>query len=206
MNEYGFTKEGEVYIGDQAVGNYSAFEEDGTLRFEGEAVVWDDEQVKIGNIGFGASAPSWVDYKGSRALSFDKAQDNKITFDAQFHHTYKEGSDVEFHIHLAYPDNGAGTSRWTLTISWANVGGTFPAESSYSATITSPEETDHHQLAVIVATLPGAGKKISSVALCSLTREGTDVINDTYDEDLYLVQLDFHRPGDTAGSRTRTVK
>ena len=168
---------------------------------------WDDQQVSLGSVGFGSSAPTETAYKGSEVLSFHQSQDNSITFVAQLPHAYKINSDIEFHLHLAYQDANAGNSKWTLTHSWASIGSTFPAETSVSALIASPAETDHHQLADIAATItPAAGQGgISSVLLCSLTREGTDG-TDTYGSGIYLVSLDFHRRGDGFGSRQRAVK
>jgi len=177
-----------------------------TLELDTE--VWDDQQVSLGAVGFGASAPDWVSYKGGKVLGFDKAQNNEITFIAQITHKYKVNEDIEFHIHLAYPDGNSGNTRWTLTYSWANITGQFPTETSVSATIASPAEIDNHQVAEIAATISAAGADqggISSVLICSLTRDGSDAA-DTYDNDVYMVALDFHVPLNTIGSRQEASK
>jgi len=102
---------GNGYFGDFDAGNYSELEDDGTLELHGDATVWEDQQVSIGAVGKGASFPADTLYKGSQVLAFNKAQLNQIYFTAQLSHKYEEGSEIEFHIHLAYPDNGAGSSR-----------------------------------------------------------------------------------------------
>lgn len=185
--------------------NFTEFESDGTVKFNGTATVWDDVQVNIGNVRTGSSTPTWTAYKGSEILAFDKSQDNKIFFTAQLPHEYKEGSDICFHIHLAYPDSGTGDTRWIFTYSWANIGSDFPTESTVTIDIASPEDTDNHHYAEIAPLISGTGKTMSSVLLCSLTREGTHA-NDDYDDDAYLVALDFHVEKDTVGSRTEITK
>ena len=170
-----------------------------------QETVWDDQQVDIGRVRLGASAPTWTAYKGSEVLAFDKAQDNKIFFTAQLSHKYKESSNIEFHIHEVFPDSNAGNVRWIFTYSWASIGSDFPAESTTTIDIASPEDADNHQLDEIDESIDGTGKTISSVLLCSLTREGTHD-NDTYDNSVYLVALDFHIEMNTVGSRTESAK
>jgi len=197
---------GNGYFGDFDAGNYSELEDDGTLELHGDATVWEDQQVSIGAVGKGASFPADTLYKGSQVLAFNKAQLNQIYFTAQLSHKYEEGSEIEFHIHLAYPDNGAGSSRWEFTFSWANINATFPVETTVRRTVGSPTTTDYHQLTSIDASVEGfAGKTISSILLCSLMRRGTH-IDDTYDNDIYLTALDFHIECNTIGSRTEFVK
>lgn len=197
---------GDTRLGDSDT-NYSEFETDGTLHFNGNATVWDDLQVNISSVRLPASgAPVWTAYKGGYVLSFSKSADNKIYFTAQIPHSYKEGSDIEFHLHLAYPNAGTGDIRWNFTYSWANMGSDFPAETTVTTDIASPNDADNHQYAEIAASISGTGKTISSVLLCSLEREGTDAVNDDYDDVVYLVALDFHFEKDTVGSRQEAVK
>lgn len=197
---------GTKRFGDNAGGNYTEIEADGTVVAVGDAVVWGNLSIAMGEVKLpGVSDPSWTAYKGSYVLTFAKAADNIASFSAQMPHGYKQGSDIEFHLHLAYPDNGAGGSRWVFTHSWANMGAAFPGETTVPLTVASPEITDQHQYSEI-ATLSGAGKTISSILLCSIMREGTDAVNDTYDDVSYLVSMDFHYQRDTNGSRLENSK
>ena len=181
---------------------------DGDVTIDGQirqAIAWDDQQVDIGSVGLGSSAPTWVAYKGGKVLSFSATQDNGINFTSQLTHKYAQGEDIEFHIHLAYPDANVGNSKWTLTYSWANIGVAFPTETSVSKVISSALLTDGHQLGELVATIDGTGKNISSALICSLTREGTDG-TDTYASATYLVALDFHVPVNSIGSDQESSK
>jgi hypothetical protein len=171
--------------------------------------VYDDLMVYASGVRLGATDyPSWVDYKGGQVLSFSKTATNKIYFNVQLPHSYKTGTDIEFHIHIAYPSNGSGNSIWYMTYSWANINGTFPAESnSGNVSIASPTTTDAHKIAELIATIDGhtEAKGISSYLICSLSRIGGDG-SDTFDDVIYFLGADFHFQKDTIGSRTATVK
>lgn len=198
-----------IKSGAMADGNFAEFETDGTLKLSGDATAWDDQQIIIGGIKFaGASDPTWTAYKGGRVLAFNKAQDNIVYFTAQLTHKYKIDSNISFHIHTVHAAGGVGNSRWNFTHSWADMMADFPGESTQSETFTSPNDADKHELHEFddIETNSGAGQKVSSVILCSLQREGTDAVNDTYDDDIYLVAMDFHIEMDTIGSRAEAVK
>ncbi len=189
---------------------------DGSNRMSGnirlERPVWDDLQVALTSVKLaGVSDPTWQAYKGGYVLKFAKNADNILYFITQLPHDYKQGANIEFHLHLAYPDSGAGSTVWNFTHSWANLGSDFPAATTVSKVeIVSPEDTDTHQAeatAEIASSISGTGKKFSSVLICSLQREGTDAtVPDDYDNVVYLVALDFHVPRDSIGSATATVK
>jgi len=170
--------------------------------------VWDDQQVNLGSVGKGASAPTDAAYRGCKVLSFSPSQDNKILFTAQLTHRYKIGTDLEFHVHATPPDNNTGDVVWTLTYSWADIGQAFPTEVSTSATQTiAANSADKHlyfDVDTAVSSLV-AEAGVSSILLCSLMREGTDVA-DTYASAIYLTAVDFHIQLDTQGSRQETTK
>lgn len=189
------------------LGSYATFEADGTLVFVGDATVWDDQQINISSVRLpAAGAPTWTAYKGSQVLAFSGSADNTIYFTAQLKHKYKEGSDLEFHIHYIPEDNTAGNVRWVFTHSWANIGAAFPSETTVTTILATPEITDQHTLGEIAAAITGTGKTISSVLLCSLTRTGSHG-DDTYNaKDIYIAAEDFHLEMDTVGSRQEATK
>jgi len=159
----------------------------------------DDFQVQISGAKLvGADTPIWVDYKGSQVLAFKKDAINKIAFTAQLPHAYMLASAVEFHIHITYPATSAGNSVWQMTHSWAAIDGTFPAETTPTATTIAAAAADTHKVRNI-ATMSGTGLGISSQVLCSLARLGTDAA-DTYNDYIYLTGADFHIVKNTIGS------
>lgn len=172
-----------------------------------EPPVWTDLSIAMAQARTPASlAPTWTPYKGSQVPAFSASQVNVLYFSAQLPHSYKEGTDLEFHIHIAYPDAVAGNSVWYFTYSWANVGDPFLAPSdSGQVIIASPGVADQHDLAELITVINGAGKTISSVLLCSIQRTGTHG-DDNYGNVIYLVSGDFHFQMDTLGSRTELLK
>jgi hypothetical protein len=180
-------------------------EADGTAKFNGAGTVWDDAQVTIGMTRFaGASDPTWTAYKGGLVLAFNKAQDNIVYFTLQLSHKYKLNSNIEFHVHTAHPDGNVGDTTWHLTHSIADLNTDFPAESMVNKSIASPADADKHELHQFSTNI-GSGGGLSTLILCSLQREGTDPA-DTYDNDVYVVAIDFHIEMDTVGSRQMAVK
>lgn len=167
--------------------------------------VYEDQQVNLGAVGFGASAPTWTAYKSSEVLAFANNQSNEITFNLQYSHKIKTGTTTEFHIHVVPPDNNSGDVRWQLTVSYANVGSTFGAASTATATQTISANSQDTHLAFQVDSSFASSTNISGIALCSLTRLGSDAA-DTYANDIYLIGLDSHFEVDTMGSRQITTK
>jgi hypothetical protein len=172
--------------------------------------VWDDLRVPITSIRLGGvRPPTETAYRGGLVAAFSSVSDNTIYFDAQLPHTYKQGTDIKVHIHWTLPTAGAGAGaenvKWDLTYSWQNIdGGTWPVESTATVTIDVQNfNADTHEVDGI-ATLSGTGKNISSMLICSLTRD-VSVAND-YGDDAYLVEVDFHYEIDTQGSRQEFIK
>ncbi len=174
--------------------------------FNADGVVWDDQQIDISSVKLPASgAPSWAAYKGGQVLSFSASATNTIYFTAQLPHSYKVGSDLEFHVHLAYADGNAGDSAWTFTHSASAINGTFPTETTVAlVAATSPGATDTHKVHDI-ADIGGTSLGISSMILCSLARVGADS-GDTYGSAVLLVGADFHVQKDELGSYQEYIK
>lgn len=166
---------------------------------------WDDQQVNLGAVGVGSSAPTWTAYKSSKVLAFSKSQDNEITFTLQYSHRIKTGTSTEMHVHTIAPDNNAGDVVWQLTVSYASINGTFGDAETFTKTqsIAADSANVHKVFEIVAEMLENVG--ISGVAFCSLKRLGTDVA-DTYDNDIYLAALDSHFQIDTMGSRQEYIK
>ena len=174
--------------------------------FNGEATVWDDLQIGLSSVRVpAAGAPTWTAYKGGYVLAFDGTSTDIIYFEAEILHSYKEGTDLEFHIHYVPEDNTAGNVRWVFTHSWANEDAAFPGETTETTIVATPEVTDQHTEATI-DDITGTGKTISSVLICSLARTGGHG-DDTYNaKSIYLIHADFHFEMDTVGSREEETK
>lgn len=196
--------DGALYLGGST--NGVKINKGGELTLLGTATVWDDVVVNLSNIKAPASdPPTWRAYKGCELPAFRAGGTNAMYFTAQIPHSWKEGSTIGFHIHVAYPDNGAGNSRWTFTYAWASVGSNFPAAAtSETLNFASPTTADRHALHTFTD-IVGTGQTISSVLLCSISRIGENAA-DTYGSDIYAISADFHVEKDTMGSKTATAK
>jgi len=179
--------------------------EDEYLKRVHEPIYWDDQQVVPSSVRLpAANAPTWAGYKGSQILVFSASATNRIYFSAQLSHAYQEGADIDFHIHIIHGNNLTLNSVWVFGYSWANVGDVFPSQTTVSLTNAAPGVTDKHQY-VDFGSISGAGKKISSILLCELYRDGTDA-GDTFPNNIGLVGLDFHIKKNSIGSLQETVK
>jgi hypothetical protein len=172
--------------------------------------VYDDIRNPVTAIRLaGAQPPTETAYKGGIVYAFPSNANKTLYFNVQLPHKYEEGQDIEFHIHYAIPVAGAGGGaenvKWDLTYSWSNINAAIPAESTASATIDVQSlSADTHYRGQIVGTITGTSKNISSMLICSLTRD-VSVAND-YASSAYLMEVDFHVPMNTIGSRQPGTK
>lgn len=161
--------------------------------------VWDDDKVALSNIKAPASdPPTWTSYQGCEVPSFAAAGTNVLYFTHQLSHRYRFGSEINFHIHVAYPAAGTGNSVWVFTYSWANISGTFPVETTQTVTYASPNTANYHQLIPFTA-IVGTGFTGSSCLLCSISRTGS-AAGDTYGGAIYGISADFHVNYDKLGA------
>ena len=170
---------------------------------------WDDLQVPVTAIRLGGASPAdAVAYKGSIVLSFDDVTDEFIYFIAQLPHSYIEGSDIEFHIHwtpkVSGSAAGAENVKWDMTYSWANIGDSFPGETSATVSKDVQNDSADEHLLTEVVDIDGTSKKISSILLCSLGRDTAVASN--YANEVYVVAIDFHFQTDGKGSRAEDIK
>jgi len=174
-----------------------------------QEVVWDDQQINLNAVRLHPTqTPTWTDYHGSQVLAFSDTTDHTIYFSAQLTHKYKEGEDIEFHIHYAIETDGAGAGAenvaWSFTHAWSDIDAAIPNATTVAVAYDVQNKVDDtHYLGEIAGTITGTSKNISSLLLCSLTR---DVSEDSYGADVYLLAADFHVPLDTMGSRQEGVK
>jgi len=90
-------------IGDIEAGNKTVFENDGTLRFDGDSTVWDD--LKESAIARNLDTTSGrIDYNFAEATvdfadNARYAATEQLTLAMQMSHSYKHGSNMEPHVH-----------------------------------------------------------------------------------------------------------
>lgn len=182
----------------------------GQLKLYGLGVAWDDLRTPINALKLsGVKPPTWTDYKGSQVLAFsDQAvlgNEEHAFFSMQLPHNYKEGTDITVHVHWIPEDDAGGNVYWRLDHSWANIGDTFPAETTIYVAGAAGTTADAH-LMTTFADLTGTGKTISSMILCMIRRTSSNAL-DTYNgKSAYLLEVDAHYQIDSLGSSTATAK
>lgn len=190
--------------------NYSEFELDGTLEFNGTATVFDDLRTPVNAVRVpGSKAPTWTAYNGTQLLGFGyqavEGNEEEIYFTIQLTHAYKEGSDIVPHVHWVPNEDTTDDPevvRWGLEYEWQNIDGTFAGSTTIHAEESMTDRANDH-IKTLFPAIDGTGKTISSMLTCRLFRNSSSV-NDTYDSGTALalfMEIDFHFEKDTVGSR-----
>jgi hypothetical protein len=199
---------GTAKYGNVAGGNYAEFEGDGALKFNGDATVFNDLIIPLESAKTPASnAPTWATFNGNLYAYTFAVNDHVYLQATEVLHGYKEGSNIEFHVHWA--TNGSdGTDRavnWEIEYSWADVNEVFPASATVSAetTITANTTSLTHKY-TSVASISGTGYKLGSILkarLRRITSAGTAPANNPFG-----LMVGIHYELDTIGSRTTSSK
>jgi hypothetical protein len=171
---------------------------------------WEDIRVAVNNVKVPATqSPAWIGYKASLVLAFSdqaiEGNEERVYFTVQFPHAYKEGTNIQPHVHWVGEDNTAGNVVWKLTYSWANMLGVFPAETSIIIAAANSLTTDYHNYAALPE-ISGVSKEISSILLCSLRRNSSNALDTYTGKNAYLLEFDIHFQQDTPGSKQELSK
>lgn len=184
-----------------------------SVGYSGDIAVWDDFVIPISNIRLGGAAPADEEsYKSGMALSFDDSSDEYAYFILQLPHSYKEGTDISFHIHWTIKTSGAAggaeSVKWDFTYSASSpkltTAESWPTASTETVTVDVQNDSADDHLVDTIATITGTNFLISEVLICSLKRD-TGVANN-YADEVYVVSMDFHYQLDTHGSRSEWSK
>jgi len=201
--------DGSTAIGDGGTTNYTEFEADGTMEFNGAATVWDDVRVPLSTAKrIGNSDPDWEVFKnGVYALAFDASTDQEVMFSVQMPHGWKLGSSLNPHVHWAPSTTDTGSVTWKLEYTIANINGTFGNTVTLDVTDAGDGTAFKHQYADLGdISMSGytASSDVSIMLMCRLYRDVDD--GDDYADDAFALEVDFHYEIDTVGSRAEASK
>ena len=195
--------------------NYTDFNSTGHLQLFGDATVFDDIRVPLSSIKrLGFTDPDWVkiqdDGSGSTgvfALAFDKDTDEEVFFAVQLPHSWKQGTDLDAHLHWAPSTTNTGSVTWKLEYTIAAINDTLGTTALLSVTDAGDGTAKKHQYAdlgdIDMSAYTAVGD-ISIILICRLYRDVSD--GDDYTADAYLLEIDFHYEIDTLGSNTELTK
>jgi len=176
---------------------------------------WDDLRFPVSAVqSVSGKPPTETAYKGGLVLAFPSNTNTAITFNAQMPHGYDDNFDLGIHLHIVPPTSGAGAGaenvKFDFTYSWADIGATFPAETTLTATRDVQNDTaDDHILMDLGDVLSSnrvtnGSAGVSSMLICSLERD-VSVAND-YASSVYLIEADFHYRFNAPGSKEEYIK
>lgn len=196
-------------FGDVSAGNYSEFEDDGTLSFKGDATVYRDIIIPGNSLApTGAAAPDLINFINAnlQVRGFDGGATTERLFGScEMQHDYKEGSNIEIHVHWSPTTADAGSVVWQLYYTWTNKHGTFAAPTLITFTPDAAGGTAWVHKFKSGGAISGAGKTIGSIFVFQLFRD-PGATGDTYSADAALLDVGIHYECDTTGSRERTSK
>jgi len=195
----------QLEIGDAT--NYSEFEADGTLKMNGAATVFNDINLSANALGTGASSPSKAAIASTtiRTYAFNgTATADELHGSFEIPHSYKEGSNLSFHVHWMPTTAGAGDVKWQLEYFWINEGGTASTSDTVSITTTAGGTAWVEKISTF-ADISGASKTSQGRFAFRIFRDPSDVA-DTYGDSAALLDVGVHFEEDTIGSRTVNAK
>ncbi|MBA4274119.1 MAG: hypothetical protein C0436_00540 [Alphaproteobacteria bacterium] len=192
--------------------NRTLFEADGTLKMEGDATVWNDWNLSRDfTPTAGAGVPPRNVLVGNIVKDQFAVNDALQYMSTELLHDWKEGSDMQIHIHWATGGLNDATVRgvkWEVEYTVCNplesgISPTvFPATVTQSAEFSVPaaEPNRTHRVSTIY-TIPGSTLKIGAQLLMRLKRIAS-VTNPAPAADPFVISFGVHFQSDTLGSRT----
>jgi hypothetical protein len=187
-------------FGDLIGGNYSEFEYDGTLKFNGSATIWEDENLDPLSLSGGGTAPTAISFSTSavQIASFVNASTDQVAGIKELPHKWKLGSAIYFHCHWYPTTTNTGVCRFGLEYFFTQEGvaPSFPAiiyaEQAGSGTAWAKKTT-----AFAAITPPS---ELGTQFHFRFFRDGSHA-NDTFTGNAAVGTIGFHYEADTAGSR-----
>lgn len=144
-------------------------------------------------------SPQYINYKGSRVLSFSASANQTLYFQAKIPYDYEPGTDIEFYVYAVFLSSTTGVRRYTLTHSWANDQAIFPTETSVVKDFSAVQAADYN-ISGSFGNISGTGKQPRSILLCSLTRNGDDAA-DTEPGATIVVFMNFSYTANSLGEQ-----
>lgn len=158
-----------------------------------------------------ANYPDWTAFTANTSAYTFKVNDYADLTTIEVLHDYKEGTDLEVHLHLATNGLNNATARkvkYTVYYTWAqpNTGSNvFSAESSLTAELDIPaNQADKSSFYLSLGTITGTNMKIGAQIKFRIKRvacTGTEPISDPF-----LGMVGVHYQIDSIGSRSLSTK
>ena len=170
---------------------------------------WDDLRVPLTNtqLNPALTEPDFEDNgTGLFAWGFDADGDSTevLNFIAQLPHSYKEGTDIDAHLHWQPETTNTGDVAWKLNYAFASIDSSFSTVDSCWVVQAGAGVVLGHQL-VDLGDIDGTNIKISAVIMGNISRVGDHTLDD-FTGIAYGLELDFHFEIDAPGSDGEYIK
>jgi hypothetical protein len=195
------------------VGNNAISLDSNGLYLYGNATMYEDLRIDATSTPSNADEPALTTgFAGSSDL-FQRmfqgsVRDDKIYFNVQLPHAWKQDGIFEIHIHNAAWTNPVATDTavWKLNYSWQNINGTFTAPTSVIVKQPLGGTVQWKHNLVELTNFVTIGKTISSVMVCSLYRLANSNASDTYTGGMSVLYIDCHYEINSLGSKKELIK
>ncbi len=174
--------------------------------------LWEDIRVGATTVKLGpAKPPVWKAYGNHLVLAFEDqgvlGNEQRVHFQVQFPHTYVEGSDIRAHIHWVGEDQTAGDVVWQVDCVKANRNDALSgATTHYAVASNNTVLADAHTVSYFSPDMIAANRKLSSMMLCTLRRNSSNVADTLNGKDAYLLEYDLHHLVNTLGATGEWTK
>lgn len=196
--------------------HYSEFEADGTLKYNGDAVVWDELPpipiISLKPSGAGAD-PALATFLGNTKQYIFNIND-EVQGGIEFIHSYQEGAGIFPHVHFV--TNGLeGVDKdvqFELEYTISNAGTTFtdsfPATTTIvTGDITIPANTtDRTHVFIDFPSISGTGLEIDAYIIFRFRRIALTGGGSNPAAHPFAIAMGFHVEQDTTGSREEHTK
>ena len=169
---------------------------------------WDDLRSPASAINpAGSAVAATVDQEDGELL-FANGAVQTIAIWFQMPHAWKEGSDIDLHVHWHKTSSAAGTVKWQAKWEWTNIGNTRAGFSSFvdGSEVVANSNTSGKHAMFSFPMISGVGKTVSSMICVVLQRFSNGTGADTYAANAKLMEVDIHYQVDSFGSNTEYVK
>jgi len=193
------------------IGNGTAYVRinQGGIHLIDSATQWDDLVIPASLINpSGSPSPPMVDNTDGTWL-FKEGEVNTTAFTFQMPHSWKQGTNISFHIHWCKATAGSGSPLWRSKYRWVNLGDTATSFTALDTLTLSSLLTDNNLAGQHLLSedpdYTGSGKTFSSILIVYLERTGT-ASSDNYEASAKLLSVDVHYQVESFGSRREYAK
>jgi hypothetical protein len=190
--------------------DFSEFEPDGTLKFNGAATVVLDEFGEL--LGKRLESPSSriVENIAEGSLTFknNAALADYVNINTQINHDWQLGSNLRPHVH--WWQVSANTPNWLMEFRWQRNGeakNTVWTRVAWAVNVFTYTAGDLNQITGFPSITPPAGYGLSDIVQQRLFRDNANASGlfagaDPEASDVDATSFDIHKDVDTVGSRT----